>query len=189
MAAGEQVQTGRGWVALVAAGAVSAIAGVLALVWPDITLLALALIAGINLMLLSGLSIGLALADSEADERTLRIVIGVLGIVAGLVIVRRPGETLLVLVIATGIWLVLSGVVELVSTLFVGGGRLLRLLGGAVDVILGILVMALPSLSLTTLAVLIGLSFIVHGVVLAYGGWQLRHAAERPMPGATPAPA
>jgi uncharacterized membrane protein HdeD (DUF308 family) len=182
MAAGEQVQLGKGWWAIVVLGLVSAVAGVLAVAWPDITLLTLALISGVNLMLLGGLAVGEALADDEADDRTLRIVLGVLGILAGIVIVRRPGETLLVLVIAAGLWLVLSGAVQIIGALLVRGGRLLRLAGGVVDAVLGVLVLSLPHLSLATLAVLIGLSFVVRGAVLVLRGWQLRHAGRAPAP-------
>ncbi|HWI72338.1 MAG TPA: DUF308 domain-containing protein, partial [Baekduia sp.] len=128
-------------------------------------------------------AIGEALADDGAEDRTIRIVFGVLGVIAGIVVVRRPGETLLVLVLAAGIWLVLTGALQMIGALLVGGARLLRMLGGLVDVVLGILVLSLPKLSLTTFAVLVGLAFIVHGALLAYGGWQLRHVRGEPAPG------
>jgi uncharacterized membrane protein HdeD (DUF308 family) len=188
MAAGEQVQLGKGWWAIVAIGVLSVAAGVMALVWPHITLLTLALITGINLMLLGGLAIGEAIADDEADDRTLRIILGVVGIVAGIVVVRRPGETILVLVLAAGIWLALSGVLQVVGALLVPGGRLLRLLGGVVDVALGVLILSLPKVSLATLAALVGLAFIVRGVLLVAGGWRLRHISSAPAPGSSATP-
>src|SRR3954462_4098863 len=85
---------------LIVAGVIGAIAGFLALAYPDITLLALALIAGINLMVLGIL----ALVDSFAGERdtTARVlvaVIGLLGIIAGLAVIRRPGESLLAILV------------------------------------------------------------------------------------------
>ena len=91
------------------------IAGILALVFPDITLLALALIAGINLLLLGALS----LVDSFSDDgdtgaRVLAAVLGLLGIMAGLVVMRRPGESLLAVLLVLGIWLVVTGIVDLV---------------------------------------------------------------------------
>lgn len=182
MAAGEQVQLGKGWWAIVLIGLLSVVAGVLAIVWPDVTLLALALITGINLMLLGGLAIGEALADDEAQDRTLQIVLGVLGVIAGIVIVRRPGETLLVLVLAAGLWLVVSGGLQMIGALLVSGSRVLRLIGGAINIVLGVLVLSLPKLSLTTFAVLVGLAFIVRGLLVAFGGWQLRHAGAKPTP-------
>ena len=79
------------------------------------TLLALALIAGINLLLLGALS----LVDSFSDDgdtgaRVLAAVLGLLGIMAGLVVMRRPGESLLAVLLVLGIWLVVTGIVDLV---------------------------------------------------------------------------
>ena len=175
MAAGDEPRSWHAWWAPVVAGAISVVAGIAAIAWPKITLLALALIGGINLMILGGLAIGEALADEETHDKTLRVVAGVLGVLAGIVVVRRPGETLLVLILAFGLWLVLSGIVELVRAIVVAGEhRPLRALGGIVDVAIGICVLALPELSLGTVAVLIGLAFVVHGLVLVVRGWRMR---------------
>jgi uncharacterized membrane protein HdeD (DUF308 family) len=169
------------WCIPLVVGIVSLICGVLALAWPGVTLLALALITGLNLVVLSAFLVGEAIADGEADDRTLRIVLGVLGVIAGLVVMRRPGETLLVLILALGIWLVLDGLVELVRAL-VGGtqARLLHALGGVIDIVLGVLILALPELGLGTLAVLVGLGFVVRGVMLMVAGWQLRGLTRDP---------
>jgi uncharacterized membrane protein HdeD (DUF308 family) len=163
-----------------AVGMLSLIAGILALVWPGVTLLALALIVGINLAVLSAFLIADALSDDAgAEDRTLRIVLGVSGLIGGIVIIRRPGDTLLVLVVAAGIWLLMSGTLELVRTFMVDDGhRLMRALGAMVDLVIGALILALPDLGLATLALLVGISFIVHGVLLVATGWWLRHAAQ-----------
>jgi uncharacterized membrane protein HdeD (DUF308 family) len=160
-------------------GVISLIAGILAIVWPDVTLLALALIAGINLTVLSAFVIGETLADDEAQDKTLRVVLGVLGVIAGLVIIRRPGETLLVLIVAVGIWLVLDGIVDIVRAFLRGEQhRVLLVLSGLIDAILGIVILSWPKLGLGTLAVLIGIGFVVRGIMLMVGAWRLRSAAH-----------
>ena len=100
---------GQNWWIPMVVGLISLVCGIAALVWPDVTLLALALIAGINITVLSAFVVGEAIAEREAQDKTLRIVLGVLGVIAGLIVMRRPGETLLVLILAVGIWLVLDG--------------------------------------------------------------------------------
>jgi uncharacterized membrane protein HdeD (DUF308 family) len=76
---------------LIVAGALGTAAGILALVYPDLTLLALALIAGINLLLLGVLSLVDAFSDDgDTTSRVLAAVLGLLGIMAGLVVMRRP---------------------------------------------------------------------------------------------------
>src|SRR5688500_11898736 len=130
---------------LVVAGVLSFGAGVLALAYPDITLLALALIAGINLLLLSAVTLTDAFSpDADAGARALAGVLGVLGIIAGLTLMRRPGESLLVLLLVLGIWLVVTGVVDFVRALATPVGRPLRMRGALADVVLGALILAHP---------------------------------------------
>jgi uncharacterized membrane protein HdeD (DUF308 family) len=165
-----------GWL-LIAAGAVSIVAGLLAIAYPDITLLALALFAGINLILLSALTLIDAFSkDVDAAPRALSAVLGALGLIAGLVVLRRPGETLLVLVLVIGIWLVVSGTVSFLRSLDEVAGRGLEMLGAVCEIALGILILALPDLSLRTVAILAGIGFVVRGALAIYGGWQLRKA-------------
>jgi uncharacterized membrane protein HdeD (DUF308 family) len=163
---------------LIVAGVLGAIAGILALVYPDITLLALALIAGVNLMLLGVLALIDAFGgEHDATSRLLAAVIGILGLIAGLVVIRRPGESLLAIVVILGVWLVVTGIVDFIRAFARLENRALRLLGALVDVILGILILALPKLSLGTLAILIGISFLVRGAVSVVRGIGLRRAA------------
>jgi uncharacterized membrane protein HdeD (DUF308 family) len=166
---------------LIVAGVLSVIAGVLAIAYPDITLLALALIAGINLVLLGVM----ALIDAFADEidtagRVLAGVLGLLGIIAGIVVMRRPGESLLALLLIIGVWLVVSGIVDLLRAFTRAGERGLRALSAAFDLVLGILILAWPELSLTTLAVFVGIAFVIRGIIAALMGWRLRREAHPP---------
>ena len=141
----------------------------------------------INITIISAFVIGEAIADDEAADRTLRIVLGVLGVIAGLVVMRRPGETLLVLILALGIWLVIDGVVDVLSALVRGmPHRWLLVIGGLIDAGLGIALLAWPKLGLGTVAVLIGLGFIVRGAMLMVGGWQMRGIARELTSGPTP---
>jgi uncharacterized membrane protein HdeD (DUF308 family) len=167
---------GAGWL-LIGAGAISVIAGVLAVVYPDITLLALALFAGINLIVLGSLSLVDAFAaDQDGGARALSAILGVLGLIGGLVILRRPGQTLLALVLVLGIWLVVWGVIHLFRALAQTEGRGLGLLGAACEIVLGALILSLPDVSLRTVAILAGISFIVRGGLSVYAGLQLRRA-------------
>jgi uncharacterized membrane protein HdeD (DUF308 family) len=174
---------------LIGAGALGMLAGLLAIAYPDITLLALALIAGINLMLL-----GIAnLIDAFGGERdtTVKVlcaVIGLLGIIAGLVVIRRPGESLLALLVVLGIWLVVTGIVDFVRAFANIENRPLRLFAAVADVVLGALILALPKLSLGTLAVLVGIAFVVRGAVAVMRGIALRRTTTA-APADAPPPA
>ena len=162
---------------LIAAGVLGTIAGILAIVYPGMTLLALALIAGINLMLLGVMSLVDAFSgDGDTTTRVLAAVLGLLGIIAGLVVIRRPGESLLAILLVVGIWFVVTGLVDFIRAFANVEYRALRLLTALVDIVLGGFILALPHLSLGTLAVLIGIAFVVRGVISIVRGFQLRRA-------------
>ena len=83
-------------------GVVSLVCGVLALVYPGITLLALGVILGFYLIL-GGRRRALDAIMGDAASRVLSAIVGVLALIAGLVCLRRPGESLLALVVVLGI--------------------------------------------------------------------------------------
>jgi uncharacterized membrane protein HdeD (DUF308 family) len=167
----------REWWLYAILGVVSLVCGVLALVYPGITLLALGIILGFYLML-GGV---VALIDAivgDSGSRTLSAILGVLALLAGLVCLRRPGESLLAVIIVVGFYLVIAGVVGFVRALGDLEGRGLALLVAACDLILGILILSLPHLSLATLAVLVGISLIIRGAFACVGAfklWRVRH--------------
>jgi len=176
------------WWCYAVTGLVSAACGIAIIVWPDITLKVLAIIAGINILLLSGLLIAGTIGSDEDTSKTLRVVVGVAGVIAGVIVIRHPQGALLALVLAVGVWLILSGLVDLIGAIVVAGERrALRVLGGLADIVIGILILALPKISLTTLAVLIGIGFIIRGLVLIAGGWRLREERVASDPAPTPA--
>jgi len=167
-----------GWVVIVA-GALSLLAGILAIVFPDITLLALALIAGINLLLLGIMALVSAVtSDRDATVRVLGAMVGLLGVIAGVVVMRRPGESLLAIVLILGVWFIVSGLVDAVRAFTTPEDRAFRALAAVADVGLGILILVLPDVSLVTLAVLAGIAFIVRGLFAIYAGIHLRRAAS-----------
>jgi uncharacterized membrane protein HdeD (DUF308 family) len=175
------------WWCYAVTGFVSAACGIAVIVWPDISLKVLAIIAGINILLLSALLIGGTIGSEDDTNKTLRVVVGVAGVIAGVIVIRHPQGALLAIVLAVGVWLILSGLVDLMGAIIVAGERrMLRVLGGLADIVIGILILALPKISLTTLAVLIGIGFIIRGLVLIAGGWRLR--AERPAAAPLPSP-
>jgi uncharacterized membrane protein HdeD (DUF308 family) len=114
-----------------------------------------------------------AIAGSP-DSRALTAIIGVLSLLAGLVCLRRPGESLLALVIVLGFWLIIEGVVRFIGAFAVLEDRALLLGLAILDIILGILILALPKLSLVTLAILFAISLLARGVFAIITAFRLR---------------
>ena len=63
-------QIGRNWWLFLIVGVISILAGILAIVYPDITLLALGIFVGVGLLFIGGLDIAEAIAGSP-DSRAL----------------------------------------------------------------------------------------------------------------------
>jgi len=169
--------SGAGWLVM-AAGAVSIVAGLLAIAYPDITLKFLAIFGGINLIMVSILGLVDAFSRrADSGSRALSAVFGVISLVAGLLLLRRPAETLLALLLILGIWLVVSGAVQFFRAVNDLDGRALRMLVALCEIVLGVVILSVPEPSLRTVAVVAGIAFVLRGATAVYAGWQLRGAA------------
>jgi uncharacterized membrane protein HdeD (DUF308 family) len=161
------------WWLLAILGLVSLVAGVLAIVYPGETLLVIGLLFGIYLLMAGVFELVNAIVG-DPESRVLSALIGIVALIAGLVCIRRPGESLLALVVVLGIYLVVTGVAQLVSAFGDHEDRGWAVLAALADLILGVLILAWPDLSLATLAVLFGISLIFRGAIALVGAFRLR---------------
>ena len=175
-------RSARNWWLFLIVGLVSIVAGVLAIVYPDITLLALGIIIGVGLLFSGAIEIAEAIAGAP-DSRALSAIVGVLSIIAGVICLRRPGESLLALVIVLGIYLIVAGIIRFIRSFSELEDRAAQMGLGLIDAILGILILSLPGVSLVTLAVLFAISLIVRGAFMVWVSFKLRGARHHPDPG------
>jgi uncharacterized membrane protein HdeD (DUF308 family) len=101
-----------GWVAWLG-GLLLVAAGVALLVWPDITLWALAVLAGASLMIAGTLRLVMAIADRDDPNRAAYLAMGALGIVLGAIVLAWPDATLVVLALSLGIRAVVTGLIAI----------------------------------------------------------------------------
>jgi uncharacterized membrane protein HdeD (DUF308 family) len=157
-------------------GVVTLGVGVFFVVSPHETLSTFTVIAGIFLLVDGVLAI-LGSIFGRGDARGLLALIGVLSAIAGLVLVKKPFDTLVAFTVIEGIWFVVAGGVRFVVALATREGRGGNLLSAIFDLIAGIVILSWPDLSLSTLAVIIGIVLIVRGALFIASGWQLRKLA------------
>jgi uncharacterized membrane protein HdeD (DUF308 family) len=169
----EVTAVARNWWLFVVLGVICLVVGVMAMVWPDITLLALGIFFGIFLMVVAILEIIDAITG-EPGGRALSAILGVIALIAGLVCFRRPGESLLAIVIAVGIYLVAAGVIRLVRAFGIAEGRGWALAVAGLDIVVGAVILAWPKLGLATLAVFFAISMLVRGIFSIVVGLKLR---------------
>ncbi|HEY3192179.1 MAG TPA: DUF308 domain-containing protein [Solirubrobacterales bacterium] len=157
-------------------GLLSIAAGVLALVYPDITLLGLGLITGIYLVFAGTSWVALATIETQTTSgAVLRYLVGFLSILAGLICLVRPGAGVLALLIALSFWFILTGVADLTRALEVQEHRVISIVLGVVGIAAGVIIVVNPDIGLATLALLAGIGFIVRGTVeVMAASWMYR---------------
>ena len=107
------------------------IVGFLALIYPGPTLLAVGLIFGIYLIFWGTMSILRGIAGDPGASTVWRVVLVLLGaltVVAGLILLVRPGQSVLTAAWVIGIWWVVSGVIQLVSGIAEPGDRAINII-------------------------------------------------------------
>jgi uncharacterized membrane protein HdeD (DUF308 family) len=172
----------RNWWLFVALGVVCVATGIAVLVWPGPSLLTFGILAGIYLMIAAAMEL-IDAVTGDPGGRAISAILGVLALIAGLICIRRPGETLLALVIAVGIYLTAAGVIRIVRALGSEGLRWWGVAFGTLEAVVGIAVLAWPKIGLVTLAVFFAVTMLFRGIVSIFVGVQLRalaHAEEHP---------
>lgn len=163
------------WWLVALLGLLSIVVGILALAYPDITLLALGLFFGINLLIAGALWVMVGVdEDSGAGGRALRLIVGFLAILAGLVCLVRPGASVLALLIVVAFWFVMVGVADLARAFSEPRHRGFSIVLGVIGIAAGVIIVSNPDIGLTTLALLAGIAFIVRGTVELLAGFALR---------------
>jgi uncharacterized membrane protein HdeD (DUF308 family) len=169
---------------IVALQGVAAIAfGILALIWPGITLLALvflfaayALADGV-LALIRGFRRG---GDGGRPDWW-RIARGVVGIAAGVIAFAVPDITAYALLLVIAAWAIVSGGIELMAAYQLRDvirGEWLLALDGVVAILFGVALIVFPSAGALAVVWLIGAFAIVSGVILLMVAFRLRGRAR-----------
>lgn len=165
------------WILLLIAGALSAAAGVIVLAKPHISLATLAVVLGIFLLLDGVLELSWALVR-RGENRALPALVGVVSAIAGVVLIRHPTKAVAVIALLLGLWLIVLGVVRLIRAFDEPAHRYVAMLSGVVELAGGIVIVSSPHIGVATLALLIGIVFIVRGLALCVVAWALHRATH-----------
>ncbi len=166
----------RRWPLVIARGAVAILFGVLALVWPGVTLLTLVLLWAAYTVADGVIALVVA-ARGATDDRVSMALVGLLGIGAGVVAFVWPGITALVLLVVIAVWSIAVGVVQVVTAI-----RLRKTItdewflavSGLLAIALGVLLLFRPEDGALALVVTIAMFALLWGVALVLFGLRLR---------------
>jgi uncharacterized membrane protein HdeD (DUF308 family) len=151
---------------------VGIVLGIIALVWPAATLFVIGILFGISLIVAGLFRLYTAFASSllSGGWRFVLGLIGALILIAGIIALFNPEESLLFLAIFIGVGWIFQGVADLSHA--VAGSlhtpRWLLVLSGVVAIVAGIVMLFIPGLALATFLWVAAIMLIVVSVVTLF---------------------
>ncbi len=176
----EGIEAARAWWLILLVGLLSVAAGIILVARPSHSLTTLAVIVGIFL-LIDGI-VELIRSFGPGENRALAAIVGVLGIIVGIALIRHPIHGVNAIGLLIGIWLVAAGVIRFVRSLAEEGNRLLRVIIALLEIFVGIAIVANPDIGYTALAIIAGIWLIINGIGMTVLAVALRRATELERP-------
>jgi uncharacterized membrane protein HdeD (DUF308 family) len=178
-------QSGRGerlvrWI-LVVGGLLGVAAGIVVLAEPANSLATLAVVTGIFLVL-DGITAMAASLFEHVERRHLGVLAAVISVLIGVILIRHPIHGVVAIGFLLGLWLIAAGVVRLASMVGEGHIRGWWLLVAVIEVAAGVVIVSSPRIAVSTLALLVGISFIVRGATMAAVGWLMVESSDEGAP-------
>jgi uncharacterized membrane protein HdeD (DUF308 family) len=172
---------GRSWTWILGSAVATLVPGVLVLVWPDETLHVLAVLIGLYLLVTGAFRFVAAFAREEHGERLHGLLLAVLYVLAGVLCLRNPLQTIAALSLIVGIVWLVSGILTLHTAIATKDlpHRGFVLGAAVIGIVAGIVVLALPTESATALTRLLGLWLVLLGLVEVAVAFAWRAALRR----------
>jgi uncharacterized membrane protein HdeD (DUF308 family) len=171
----------RNWWMLLLRGIAAILFGVLAFVWPGVTLATLVLFWGAYVLVDGVLSLISAIRGGGAGSRWWLALVGLAGIAAGIITFAYPGLTSLVLLFVIAFWAIVAGVFEIVGAVKLRNeieNEWMLILAGALSVIFGVIMLMQPAAGALALVWLIAGYAIAFGILNVIFAFRVRrHAA------------
>ncbi|GAA3298919.1 DUF308 domain-containing protein [Dactylosporangium vinaceum] len=170
-------------------GVLAVVFGVLAVIWPGVTVIALALLFGIFAIVTGVEQLIHAIRPTAGPSnpvtgfadgtgpRIARGIAGLVGLVVGVMAVVWPGVTAVTLAILVGVWAVVIGLSDLWLATRQHGGWSMALIG-ALAIVAGLFIMIRPAAGALAIAWTIGVYAIISGVLLMVAAYQLTHQSS-----------
>ena len=173
------------WWLLLLRGIAAILFGILAFIWPGVTLAVLVLLYGAFALVDGAFALAAAImGPGGTGPRWWLAIVGLLGIVAGLLTFVWPGITALILLVFIASWSIVSGIFQIIGAIQLRKeieNEWMLILAGLISVAFGILLLIWPGAGLLALVWLIGTFAVAYGVLLVGLSLRLRrhHASAR----------
>ena len=177
------------WWAIALRGLAAVIFGLLAFVWPGITLASLVFLFGAYALVDGAFAIVAGIrAPKEYKRWWVLLLEGIFGVIAGVLAFAVPGMTALILLGLIAGWAIVTGVLEIVAAIQMRkqiSNEWLLILSGIVSVLFGVALLINPGAGALAVVWIIGAYAFVFGILLIALGFRLR-GVERAAHNMTP---
>lgn len=163
------------WPVALFTGLVTIAIGVIVLAWPSETLTVLSVLFGIQLLLF-GLFRLISAFSSQTLAPGLVGFIGVISMMAGVVVVRHPFETVAVLATVLGVVWIVGGSIDLIASIAdrTLPDRGLTAFTALISIVAGVVVVSWPAPTLTVIAWVSGIYLVTFGLMFCFGAYRLK---------------
>lgn len=171
----------RNWWLILLRGVLAILFGVLAFIWPGITLLTLVFLYGAFALIDGVLSLAASIRGGTPVPRWWLALVGVFGIAAGVLTVFWPQITALVLLMFIAAWAIVTGVLQIFGAIKLRHeieGEWLLIASGVLSVTFGALLVLWPGAGALAMVLVIGAFAIMYGALLIGFALRLRKHAE-----------
>lgn len=152
--------------------------GVFTLASPGVTAVTLALWFSIFLFIDGALMLIHTFRHwKDNDDKWLMLAEGVISIVLGVLLTIRPDVTLLYVALLLGFWFIYSGIVRIALAIQLRKeieGEGWMIFGGALSVILGVILIARPDIAISSLLGLLAFFAIIAGILLIIVAFKIK---------------
>jgi uncharacterized membrane protein HdeD (DUF308 family) len=168
----------RSWWALALRGVAAILFGLMAIVLPGLTLAVLVVLFGAYAVVDGAFAVVAGLRSVKGKRRTLLLAEGLLGVFAGLLALLWPGLSAVFLLYIVSLWAIFGGVLRIATAILLRSEiekMWAMISSGALLVLLGVILGALPGVGLLSLAWLIGIFALGAGVALVWIALRVRN--------------
>lgn len=166
------------WWVMLLRGALAIVFGIVAIVWPGLTLLGLVWLFGVYAIGDGAVEIWSGIQNRNRHDRWwVEILIGLAGIVAGFLVIAWPGLSALALMYLIAAWMVVMGVFQIVYAIRVRkeiANEVWIILSGVLSVLLGLFFFAFPGDGAISLVWVIGIYAVFFGTLLVIFAFRAR---------------
>jgi uncharacterized membrane protein HdeD (DUF308 family) len=173
------------WKSTLISGILSLILGGLILAWPGRTVLVAAIVFGIYLLVTGVAQVIFAFSlHVSAGSRILLFISGAASLILAVLAFRHFGTDPLIAILLLAIWIgvgfIFRGVATTISAISDPNlpGRSWSIFVGVISLLAGIVVLASPFASIVTLAIVVGVWFVVIGVFEVVSSFGIRKASR-----------